>query len=48
MFKGDTFVIIIDENNDTFTKTIFSYMLRGHSTMNLKYTKEILKIQRKI
>ena len=43
MFKGGAFLLIIYENNDAFTKTICSYMLRGHSTMHLKDTKEILK-----
>ena len=32
-FKGDALFLIIDGNND----------IRGHSTMHLKYTEEILK-----
>ena len=35
-----------DENKNTFTKITFSCMLRGHSTMHLKYTKDILKNKR--
>ena len=43
MFKANTLFLFTDANNDTFTKTIFNYIVRGHSTLHLKYTKEILK-----
>ena len=43
MFKGDTFFLIINANNDTFTKTIFSYIVMGYSTLHVKYTKEIIQ-----
>jgi len=43
MLKGYASPFIIDENNDTLTQTIPSYISRGHSTMHLKYTMEIIK-----